>query len=133
MENARLAVKAFVVQEDRVLIVQRDTADVQQPGIWELPGGRLDIGEDPFLGLQREVKEEVGVDVDVLYPLTVRYFTRSDGQVVTMIIFVCAPRTGEIVLSSEHVAYQWVDISSATKHINEFFYQEVEEYVRRCL
>jgi 8-oxo-dGTP diphosphatase len=133
MENARLAVKAFVVQEDRVLIVQRDTADVQQPGIWELPGGRLDIGEDPFLGLQREVKEEVGFDVDVLYPLTVRYFTRSDGQIVTMIIFVCTPQATDITLSAEHSGYAWVNIATAKEQINEFFYQEVEEYVRRCL
>jgi len=29
-----------------------------KPGTWDIPGGRLELGEDPFLGLKRETHEE---------------------------------------------------------------------------
>jgi 8-oxo-dGTP diphosphatase len=32
-------------------------------GKWALPGGGLDFGEDPRTGLEREVEEEMGLDV----------------------------------------------------------------------
>lgn len=30
---------------------------------WDIPGGNLKIGEDPVVGLKREIKEEVGLDI----------------------------------------------------------------------
>ena len=62
---------------------------MHKPGAWEIPGGRLEIGEDPHLGLKREVKEETQLDIKVLQPLSVNYFTRDDGQIITGIVFVC--------------------------------------------
>ena len=35
-------------------------------GSWNVVGGFLTYGEDPFIGLRREVKEELGVDCDIL-------------------------------------------------------------------
>src|SRR3954452_16867087 len=47
-------------QDDRLLMVQRcDSGD------WELPGGRVDVGESAVAAAQREVAEETGVVVHV--------------------------------------------------------------------
>jgi 8-oxo-dGTP diphosphatase len=35
------------------------------PGVYELPGGHIDFGEDLILGLTREIKEEFGVTIGV--------------------------------------------------------------------
>ena len=58
MNNFSVAAKSFVVKDNKLLVLQRRLNDVQKPGIWEIPGGRLDPGENPVEGLQREIKEE---------------------------------------------------------------------------
>ena len=51
-----------VVRDDtgRVLLVQR--ADDE---LWELPGGRIEIGESASAAAVREVAEEAGVDIEL--------------------------------------------------------------------
>lgn len=57
------AQKAFVVHNDALLVVRKSAHDPDQAGKWEVPGGRMDFGEDIDAHLRREVIEEVGVDV----------------------------------------------------------------------
>jgi 8-oxo-dGTP diphosphatase len=55
----------------RVLIAQRP-AGKALAGRWEFPGGKLHAGEDPYAGLVRELREELGVEVQAAGRL-VRY------------------------------------------------------------
>src|SRR5262245_55328788 len=50
--------QAIVLQDQQVLLVQRDT-----PRFWELPGGSMIPGETPEATVAREVQEETGVHV----------------------------------------------------------------------
>lgn len=124
----RVAVKGFIVKDNKLLILKRTKEEVQKPNIWEIPGGRLELGEDPFQGLKREVKEEAGIDIEILRPLSVRHFTRDDGQVITMIIFLCKVFDENIILSKEHCEFEWINIESAKEKLAEFFHKEVEMY-----
>lgn len=45
-----------------VLIAQRPM-DKYKGGLWEFPGGKVESNETPFQALQRELKEEIGIDV----------------------------------------------------------------------
>ena len=68
--NTAIAVKAFIVnEEDQVLVLQRRTNDVHAAGRWDIPGGRLDEGENPFTGLSREVFEETNIEIGIISPL----------------------------------------------------------------
>ena len=75
------------------------------------------MGENPFEGLKRETKEEIGAEIEIITPLDVHFFTRDDGQQIQLTIFVCKLKTEEIVLSEEHTEYQWKSLSDP---INEF-------------
>lgn len=126
--NYAIAVKSFIVNDGKLLIVRRAMDDVQKPGIWELPGGRLEGGEDPFIGLKRETKEETGIDIDVEQPLNIQHFTRDDGQTITMLIFLCKVINSDVKLSKEHTDHKWIDIDKSKEKLVDFFHGEVDIY-----
>lgn len=110
-----VAVNALIYRGGEVLIVKRADASPHAPGMWELPGGRLDLGEDPTEGLVREVIEETGLSVEVREPLSVYAFTRDDGQHITMIVFRTTSVGCDVVLSDEHSECAWVTPEEARK------------------
>jgi len=126
--NFRVAVKTFIVKDGKLFVVKRASDDVQKPNVWEIPGGRLDLGEDPFLGIIREIKEETGMYIDVVYPMSVRHFERDDGQIITMIIFLCKPKNDFVKLSEEHSQFEWVEIENCKEKLTKFFHEEVDVF-----
>jgi 8-oxo-dGTP diphosphatase len=126
MDNFRIAAKSFIIKDGKLLVIKRRSNDVQSSNLWEIPGGRLNIGEDPNSGIKRETKEETGIDVEVLYPLNVRHFVRDDGQTITMLIFLCKALNEDIKLSEEHLAFEWVALDKCKEKLTEFFHKEVD-------
>ena len=57
-------VAAVTEREGRVMICQR-RPEVHNGMKWEFPGGKLEPGEGPEAALARELKEELGIDVDI--------------------------------------------------------------------
>ncbi|MCA2961298.1 MAG: (deoxy)nucleoside triphosphate pyrophosphohydrolase [Silvanigrellales bacterium] len=57
-------VAALIVRNGRVLVAKR-SAGKSNPGLWEFPGGKVEAGETHATALAREIKEELGVDVEV--------------------------------------------------------------------
>ncbi len=127
MKEPRLAVKSFIVNEQgKLLMVRRSKHDSQTPGVWEIPGGRLEPGEDPFKGLKRETLEETGLDIEILNPLRIHHFTRDDGQKITLISFLCRPLSGSIILSDEHSVCKWSSIEDSLSLLHPGFHEDVE-------
>jgi 8-oxo-dGTP diphosphatase len=124
----RIAVKAFLVCNNKLLVIKRGEEDVQSPGIWEIPGGRLELGEDPILGLIRELREETGLYIRPILPLSVRHFIRDDEQIITMLIFFCKLSGGDLRLSDEHSTFDWVDIENCKEKLSSFFHKEADIY-----
>ena len=121
MDNFRNAAKAFIIKDGKVLLIKRRPNDPHKPGAWDIPGGRLELGEDPFDGLKREVKEEINLEVEIIMPISVNHFVRDDGQKITLTIFLCKILNREIKLSEEHSEYQWVALEDAPKQVSNFF------------
>jgi 8-oxo-dGTP diphosphatase len=65
LSRSRIHVVAAAVVNDRdeVLISLRPK-HVHQGGLWEFPGGKLEANEGVVAGLQRELKEELGIHID---------------------------------------------------------------------
>ncbi|MBK7396152.1 MAG: 8-oxo-dGTP diphosphatase MutT [Myxococcales bacterium] len=81
-----------MIEGGRVLLTQRK-AGAHLAGLWELPGGKVDPGEDPRDAVVRELREELGLEVEVFEPLEVTYF-RYPEKAVLLLFFVVTRRTG---------------------------------------
>jgi 8-oxo-dGTP diphosphatase len=59
-----LVVAAAVIEDGQLLLAQR-TSPPEFAGLWELPGGKVDLGETPEAALARELREELGVLAEI--------------------------------------------------------------------
>ncbi len=58
----QVVVGAALIDDNRLLAAQR-SAPPALAGFWELPGGKVDVGETDEAALVRECREELGVDI----------------------------------------------------------------------
>jgi len=63
-----VAVAVIKNTQQQVLISKRAN-NVHQGGLWEFPGGKVDVGESVFSALKRELFEELGVNISTATPL----------------------------------------------------------------
>lgn len=110
------AQKAFIVDQQTLLMVRKSQADPHQPGKWEVPGGRMQFGEEIDSHLAREVKEEVGLEVSPGEPFHIWQWrlnrkdeqgTSSSAQVVA-VARICTPLSLD-VSSANQVADDYID------------------------
>ncbi|MDN8540031.1 pyrimidine (deoxy)nucleoside triphosphate diphosphatase [Erwinia sp. BC051422] len=57
-------VAALIVRQGKILLAQRGPHG-DQAGLWEFPGGKVEAGESQPQALQRELKEELGIEAAI--------------------------------------------------------------------
>lgn len=62
---------------EKVFLPKRADSKKFLPGKYEIPGGHIDYGEDIQIGLKREIKEELGVDIVLGDPFAVFTYTNE--------------------------------------------------------
>ncbi|MCK6622973.1 MAG: NUDIX domain-containing protein [Calditrichaceae bacterium] len=101
-----VAVNAYVYRNGRFLLLKRNT----EPKIWGPPGGRLHRNEDPLAGLCREVKEETGLEVEVLAPANTWFGQWKNEYFLLAIDYLVRICGGTVRLSGEHSDFAWVTL-----------------------
>lgn len=64
-DSARLLVVAAVIERDGLILCARRGPGRALPGFWEFPGGKVEAGEGEREALAREIREELGVSIEV--------------------------------------------------------------------
>ena len=101
--------KAVIYREDgKILALRRTASAPSRPLYWDLPGGQLEFGEEPKEDIEREIKEEAGIDVKDLKFLDV-FATFNDRKQFWLTIGYRAKAVkDEIKLSFEHDDFRWI-------------------------
>jgi mutator protein MutT len=60
-------VVAAIIRRDNRILLTRRFNNVHLPGLWEFPGGKVEAGESLEDALKREIMEELGVQIAILY------------------------------------------------------------------
>ncbi len=105
-QPVEVAVAVLVRQDGKVLLAQRPRNKVYS-GYWEFPGGKIERGESCLEALVREIREELGVEVERAYPWITRRFVYPHATVNLNFFRVLAWR-GELQ-SMEHQLFSWED------------------------
>ena len=102
-----VAAVALVDPDGRVLLAERP-AGKRMAGLWEFPGGKVEMGETPEATLIRELKEELAIDVTAacLAPFTFASHAYADYHLL-MPLYVCRRWKGNPA-PSEGQALKWV-------------------------
>lgn len=97
--------------EVKVLMAKRADSKQFLPGVFELPGGHIDLYEDPVNGLVREIKEELQVDVSIGDPFYVfTYSNKVKGSHSIEVIYFAelTSKFDEVKINpAEHSGYDW--------------------------
>ncbi len=121
--NAGLPTKRIIAQgrlldeQGRVLLCQ-----LTYKREWDLPGGVVEVGEAPAVGLEREIREELGVTVQVGELLTVNWLPAWRGWDDACIFLfdlgeVEASYTAGMTLQpTEIVSVEWCDAGAVREH-----------------
>lgn len=111
INNQKIGVsqKAIIFREDgKILTMRRTKTAPSRPLHWDLPGGDLDFGENVREGILREIKEEVGLEVQDLTLLDVISAINDNGEFWVTVGYTAKAKTMKVVLSYEHDDFKWV-------------------------
>ncbi|GKU24078.1 DNA mismatch repair protein MutT [Clostridium folliculivorans] len=120
---------ALILDENnRFLLCHRTDKD-----LWNLPGGRVEKGETPWKAVIREVREEVGLDVEVIKLQGVYCKTFEDDIILS---FLCKKVGGNLSLSDEaddinYFSINEIPINTVQRHIERIkdFYNDNESII----
>lgn len=119
--------KKFLVVKD----ANTETEGYSTFGPWDLPGGRVEKGEDLKEAVQREVLEEIGEVGFELGPIVGGCTLKisSDEKVLRKVhhYYFGTYHQGEIVLSDEHSEYRWVTLEEVESN------DEFKEWIKNAI
>ncbi|NUN11528.1 NUDIX hydrolase [Candidatus Micrarchaeota archaeon] len=114
--------KAVIIHNNRFLIVRRKEKEGDIfSSHWELPGGSVEVGEDPHTALKREVREETGLTGIKIIKQIHKYAFRHKEKTRTKFIHLCVlpghldSIHPEIIHSEEHDGARWVTLEEFEK------------------
>jgi 8-oxo-dGTP pyrophosphatase MutT (NUDIX family) len=106
-----LAAAGVAVQDGCVLLLE------DRWGRWGLPSGFLEDGEVPEETLRREIREELGVESEVVAPLSpeVRW-DGPEGSTFVLLHYAVRLLSREFTPNEEVVQYRWVPFSALEQY-----------------
>lgn len=97
-------VAAIIKQDNKILATQRGYGEFKD--FWEFPGGKIETGETKQQALLREIKEELGMEIEVGKQMDTVEFDYPQFH-LTMYCFWCTIKSGNPTLK-EHEAAVWL-------------------------
>lgn len=100
---------ALIKKDGKVLLTRRKTGDESVIGKWEFPGGKVKTGETDKDAIEREIKEELEINVRAKMWIAKSIY-KYPNKTVDLNLYECDYLSGNIRLH-DHIEYAWVNTS----------------------
>jgi 8-oxo-dGTP diphosphatase len=126
-------VVALILENEKAeILVTKRPDHKHQGGLWEFPGGKLEVNESRLEGLKREIKEEVNFDLDGAHPL--KCLTHDYGDIQIKLDVWYTKSTNPQVFANENQQMTWVsyqelqnlEMPAADKPIIEALFKQAQ-------
>lgn len=109
--SQRIAVRSIVKKDGKVLLLRRASGREGLLGKYELPGGRVELGEQPEEAVARHLRDNAGVSVQTSHLSDVFTYTDPDSRDIQygVILYtsLLAKESDDIKLGSKYDQYSW--------------------------
>jgi len=118
--KALIVVRCFIKKDNKILLLRWVKEERFNPEKWELPGGKVEAGQDLSSAAEKEALEEAGLLVKIISPRTyceTRVNPPSEGGMLHKypgmlyvgLTYEARVVSGQIRLSEEHFKHKWAD------------------------
>ena len=129
-----VGVGAFILNDKNELLMLLRAKDSKvEPGTWMIPGGKVEFNEVMETTLQREAKEEIGVDIEVGKLIcAVNHILPEEGQHWVAPTFKCRIKEGEpkVVEHHKHDELKWFPLDKMPENLSRATKIVMENYLK---
>lgn len=113
MRKTRLMVHGIIKKDNQILLLKRKEDDVDSPGKWEIPGGKVEFGEHPKKAVLREMEEETNLKLNIkeLFEIGNLQYDKPDRKIHLLrfyYLFTTEEKNVKIN-DKEHTEFKWIN------------------------
>ena len=122
-----------IIENDKVLLNKERNSEGRIT-MWYFPGGEVeDLDASLEEACRREVKEEMGIDIEIIRPLRTLFITRPRRESKAVLVHFLAKRIGEVKPGNDVAEWAWHDIHNLPSDCAPNVYEIIKDYLKETV